>query len=106
MRNPARKSGLRPQRSALRPTNIAIGTMMICAATMQADISVVPSVPVLKRELLSDQRQHRGIGKVEEHHAGGKNQQRPAGQQDVKAGRLRPRPGLADRQSCSPRARS
>jgi hypothetical protein len=27
---------------ALRPTSIAIGTMMICAATMQADINEVP----------------------------------------------------------------
>jgi hypothetical protein len=33
---------LRPQRSALRPTSIATGTMTSCAAMIQIDISVVP----------------------------------------------------------------
>ena len=35
-------SGLRPQASAFAPTSIAIGTITNCAATMQADIRLVP----------------------------------------------------------------
>ena len=37
-----RNSGLRPQISAFAPTSIAIGTITICAATMHADIRLVP----------------------------------------------------------------
>ena len=35
-------SGLRPQMSALAPQSMAIGTMTSCAATMHADMRLVP----------------------------------------------------------------
>jgi transposase len=37
-----RNNGLRPQASAFATTSIAIGTITICAATMQADMRLVP----------------------------------------------------------------
>src|SRR3981189_3357981 len=42
MRSPMRNKRFRPQWSACAPTSRAIGTMTICAATMQADIRLVP----------------------------------------------------------------
>ena len=41
MPKPINRIGLRPQRSAFHPTNSAIGSMIICAAIMQADIIAV-----------------------------------------------------------------
>ena len=44
---------------------------------MQADISAVPRLRS-QRQLLPDQRQHRRIGEMEQRHAKGEDQQRPA----------------------------
>ena len=38
----SRNNGLRPQASAFVPTRMAIGTITIWAATMHADIRLVP----------------------------------------------------------------
>ena len=61
--------------------------MTICAATIHADKRLVPQVLVLERELLSDERQHRRVGKVEHNRANGEDYQRSAGQKHAQAGR-------------------
>ena len=101
------KQRLAPDASALAPTSIAIGTITNCAATMQADIRLVPAVLVRKRELLADQRQHRRIGEVEQDHASGEDQQGSAGEKHGESGRRSAFSFLAlPRRSWRPRARS
>ena len=49
---------------------------------MHADIRLVPTLLILQGELLPDQRQHRGIGEMEQGDAGGKDEKRTAGEQN------------------------
>ena len=71
--------GLRPHASAFAPTSIAMGTITICAATMQADMRLVPRLLLLKRELLAEPQQHRRVCEVNVNRETGEHQERAGG---------------------------
>src|SRR5512133_3729768 len=99
---PARKSGLRPQASALRPTRIAIGTITACAAMMHADMNSDPSFMSSLASSWPTRGSIARVGEVEERHAGGEDQQWPAPEQHAEAGRPL-RVVIVARQAASPR---
>ena len=67
---------LQPQASALAPTKMAIGTITICAATMHADIRLVPRFLFCKASFCPTKGNIRRIREVKQDRASGENQER------------------------------
>ena len=77
-----------PSHRRWRPTSIAIGTITTCAVMMQAAMNRLPAAAARCGELLAEQRQHRGVGEMEQGDRGGEDQQRAVLEQQREPGRL------------------